>query len=153
MHGNQKTHTATKALAAVGAAAVILKGARIGMDVFGPVRPWRLQNAADTPSDSPEFPERLACVVDAPIHRGTQIQVLRNGAEFYPAELEAIDGARETIHLEAYEFLEGHITREFVERLAARAAKGVQVRLTVDAIGSWATKMEAGPRKRASFSR
>lgn len=135
-----RPHTFTKALAAVGAGALLLHGARLGLKVFGPTRPYHLQKN-DLPTDSPEFVERLACVTDALLHRDAQISVLKNGPEFYPVEMSAIDSAQKSINLEAYEFLEGDLTREIVHRLAGRARDGVQVRLVIDAIGSFGTTM------------
>ncbi|MGH9584388.1 MAG: phospholipase D-like domain-containing protein, partial [Bryobacteraceae bacterium] len=68
------------------------------------------------------------------------VSVLQNGSSFYPAELHAIDRARRSINLEAYEFLEGDITRECVRHLAERAKAGVAVRLVIDALGSFWTR-------------
>ncbi len=134
-----KHHTFTKAMAAIGAGALLLHGARFALKVFGPTRPYRLQEN-ELATDSPEFLNRLACITDALLCRNARISVLKNGPEFYPAELAAIDSAEKCINLEAYEFLEGDLTREIVNRLAARARQGVQVRLVIDAIGSFGTK-------------
>ena len=90
------------------------------------------------PLDSPEFTRFLSTVANGSL-RPARLTRLRNGAEFYPAELEAIRNARHTINLEFYEFLQGRVTTEFLEALAERARAGVQVRLLVDAIGSFAT--------------
>ena len=38
----------------------------------------------------------------APLRDGNHVRILRNAAENYPAWLEAIDGARRTIHFEMY---------------------------------------------------
>lgn len=133
------SHTFTKALAVVGAGALLLHGARFALSAFGPARPYRLQEN-DLETDSQEFVDRLSCVTDALLYRDTRIAVLKNGPEFYPAELAAIDSAEKCINLEAYEFLEGDLTREVVHRLAARARQGVQVRLVIDAIGSFGTR-------------
>lgn len=133
-----KPHLVTKGLAAFGAGALVLHGVRFGMKLFGPTQPYRLQQN-DLATDSPAFLNRLACLTDALIYRDTRIAVLKNGPEFYPAELEAIDSAKQSINLEAYEFLEGDLTREVVRRLAARARAGVQVRLIIDDIGSFST--------------
>ncbi len=126
----------TRVLAGIGTGFLVLKGVRMGMEAFGPARDYRVQDAAGIAPESEEFLSRLACVVDALPHRNTGVEVLTNGNQFYPAELEAIDGAQDTVNLEAYEFLAGDVTREFVRRLAARAAAGVQVRMTIDASGS-----------------
>jgi cardiolipin synthase len=134
------TANTTKVLAAIGAGAVVLKGVRFGMEVFGPTRPYRLLGAAAINPDSETFANRLALASDAILHRDACIAVLKNGSEFYPAELEAIRAAERTIHLEAYEFQKGDVTRNFLKAMAERARSGVKVRLTIDDIGSWRTE-------------
>jgi cardiolipin synthase len=62
--------------------------------------------------------------------------VLQNGDEFFPALLESIRTARETIHFETYVWWSGDICDEVAEAFAARAREGVEVRITIDAIGS-----------------
>lgn len=133
-------HLITKGLAAFGAGALLLHGVRFGLKVFGPARPFRLQNGPPPGTDSPEFLDRLSCVTDAIVYKDSQISILKNGPEFYPAQLKAIDAAVKSINLEAYEFLEGDLTREVVQRLAARARQGVRVHLMIDAIGSFGTR-------------
>ena len=134
------TATATNVLAAIGAGAVVLKGVRFGMEVFGPTRPYRLLNRSAIAPDSDTFANQLALATDSILHHDASIAVLKNGSEFYPAELEAICGAQRTIHLEAYEFQKGEVTRHFLEAMAERAGAGVNVRLTIDDIGSWRTE-------------
>lgn len=135
-------HLITKGLAAFGAGALLLHGVRFGMKVFGPARPYRLRNGPRLRTDSQEFLSRLACVTDAIVHNDSRISVLKNGPEFYPAQLKAIDAAEKTINLEAYSFLEGDLTQEVIQRLATRARQGVRVRLMIDAIGSFGTRQK-----------
>jgi cardiolipin synthase len=47
--------------------------------------------------------------------------------------------ARHSVNLEAYIFQKGEVARKFIEALAERARAGVEVRMTLDAIGSFAT--------------
>lgn len=133
-------HTIRKTLAAAGAGLLAAEGARIGLQLLGPSRHYRLAANPDISPASPEYAARLACIVDALTYEKNRVSVLRNGPEFYPAELHAIDQARQSIHLEAYQFLEGDITRECVRRLAERARDGVAVRLIIDALGSFRTR-------------
>lgn len=137
-----KTRLVTNALAAVGAGALVLKGIRIGYSIFGPTRPFQLE---DIPSDSPDhadFAGRLACVSGAILYSSTHIQVLHNGVCFYPAEFAAIDSARESINLEAFIFYPGEVTKELIRRLTERARAGVAVRLIIDRLGSMKTSRE-----------
>jgi len=64
------------------------------------------------------------------------VDILQNGDEFFPALLESIRTARETIHFETYVWWDGDICDEVAEAFAARAREGVEVRMMIDAIGS-----------------
>jgi cardiolipin synthase len=65
------------------------------------------------------------------------VRLLKNGVEVYPAMLAAIDGASAFIALEMYIYTDDAAGREFRDRLAAAARRGVEVRVLVDALGSW----------------
>ena len=134
-----RTGRLTRAMAVFGAGALALHAWRLGLTLFGPATRYRLDRDRLPPVDSEEFRDYIASITDAQVHTGTQATVLTDGDAFYPAELEAIRSAQATVNLEAYEFLEGEITREFLDVLTARARTGVEVRLVVDAIGSWRT--------------
>jgi cardiolipin synthase A/B len=73
----------------------------------------------------------------AALHHHNRIDILTNGASFYPAMLDAIRGATRSINLEAYIFQPGEIADQFVEALSDRARHGVNVTIVVDAIGSF----------------
>lgn len=70
---------------------------------------------------------------------GCRVELLTDGVEAHRALLELIDSARERIHLMTFILGRDEVGREVVERLAARAAAGVQVRVLVDALGSFWT--------------
>ncbi|MEI8257920.1 MAG: phospholipase D-like domain-containing protein, partial [Deltaproteobacteria bacterium] len=63
-------------------------------------------------------------------------QLLRNGAEVFPAWLAAIAAAREEIVLEMYWFDSDRTGRQFAAALIERARAGVEVFVIYDAIGS-----------------
>jgi cardiolipin synthase len=128
----------TKGLAIFGAGALVLHGWRLGLTLLGSPRRYRVASGLP-PVDSSDFARYLSTIADAQIHHDTRIQVLPDGDSFYPAELAAIRAAEHSVNLEAYEFLEGNVTREFLDALTARARAGVDVRLVIDAIGSWNT--------------
>src|SRR5581483_4683094 len=88
------------------------------------------------PLDSEEFLQLLGALCDAQVHRCTRIEVLKDGDHFYPAELDAIAHARESIHLEAFIFHEGEVAKKFVDALAERAREKVDVKVVIDSIGS-----------------
>lgn len=67
---------------------------------------------------------------------GNALSLYLRGAELYPAMAEAIEDARETVHLETYIFDGDNTGRTFAELLARKARQGVRVRLIYDSIGS-----------------
>jgi cardiolipin synthase len=73
----------------------------------------------------------------AELHHHNRIEIFTDGACFYPAMIEAIRGATQSINMEAYIFQPGEIADRFVEALSERARQGVNVTIVVDAIGSF----------------
>lgn len=65
-----------------------------------------------------------------------QVTLLRNGAEFFPALVEAIDAASEEVWLETYIFAEDEIGKAVAGSLARAAGRGARVRLLLDGFGS-----------------
>jgi cardiolipin synthase len=65
-----------------------------------------------------------------------RITLLRNGAEYFPALVEACDGARQEIHLETYIFENDRTGAMIAEALARAARRGVAVYLLVDGFGA-----------------
>lgn len=74
-------------------------------------------------------------VTRRPLLPGNRITTLHNGEEAYPAMLAAIGQARERVFLSTYIFDSNRTGRQFVEALAAAAARGVEVCVLVDALG------------------
>lgn len=137
-HPRLRGRAATRTLAAVGAGALLLGTSAILLDLFGPAIPYSM-NADDDALDSDEFMEFLSAVTDGAVRR-SRVSRLKNGAEFYPAELDAIRRARQAINLEYYTFAEGKVSAAILDALTERARAGVEVRLIVDAIGSFRTR-------------
>jgi cardiolipin synthase A/B len=128
-----------RALAAIGAGALAIYGARVLINLFGPSLPYSMHECPGGSNDSAEFLEFLSLVTDAPV-RHAHIQALKNGPEFYPQEVAAIRRARRAIDMEFYEFKEGKVSAVFLEALTERAQAGVEVRVVLDAIGSFTTR-------------
>ena len=91
---------------------------------------------ARVPLDAPEFLHTLEATCQATLRAGNRIDVLTNGAAFYPAMIEAIRGAQRSITMECYIFHPGLTARRFIDALCDRARHGVTVTLVLDAIGS-----------------
>ena len=70
---------------------------------------------------------------------GNAVRVLRNGAENYPAWLDAIRGARRWVNFENYIIRDDAVGREFADALVAKAAEGVTVRVLYDWMGCLTT--------------
>lgn len=87
------------------------------------------------PVASEQFPRVMSTIFGPALLPGNRVQALLNGAEAFPAMLEAIRGARRSITFETYIFWSGSIGQEFAEALAERARAGVKVHLLLDWIG------------------
>jgi cardiolipin synthase len=84
----------------------------------------------------PEFLNTMAGAAGVPFVPGNSLALLNNGDRFYPAMLEAIEQARHSITIEAYIYWAGEIGVTFARALAAAAARGVRVKILLDAVGS-----------------
>jgi cardiolipin synthase len=82
-------------------------------------------------------------VVKSRLRGGNRITPLVNGEAAYPAMLEAIAHARESINLSSYIFDANEIGAEFVAQLKAAAARGVEVRVIIDALGEKYSRVSA----------
>src|SRR6188768_1181204 len=68
---------------------------------------------------------------------GCEVTVLRDGAATYPAMLEAIQNAKESICLETYILASDTTGDRFKLALVERARAGVKVRVNYDSVGSF----------------
>jgi cardiolipin synthase len=75
----------------------------------------------------------------APLVHGNAVRLLKDGAENYPAWLEAIASARETVHFECYIVHDDAVGLRFADALIARAKDGVRVRVIYDWLGGVTT--------------
>ena len=74
-------------------------------------------------------------VTRRPLVSGNQIDILHNGEQTYPAMLEAIRNARESVFLSSYIFTPDSLGMQFVRELIAAADRGADVRILIDAFG------------------
>jgi cardiolipin synthase len=88
-----------------------------------------------------QFTRTMGVLLGPSIVGGNRVTSLQNGDEIFPAMLEAIRSAKQTITFETYIYWSGKIGREFAEALAARARAGVKVHVLLDWLGSG--KMDA----------
>jgi cardiolipin synthase len=67
----------------------------------------------------------------------TAVRLLKNGSEIFPAMFDSIDRAVICVGLEMYIFADDGTGRAFRDCLVSAAKRGVQVKVMVDAVGSW----------------
>ncbi len=89
---------------------------------------------------TPDFARMVEALTVAPLRQGNRVTMLRNGAEIFPAMLEAIRSAERSINFATYVYWTGSIAPEFAEALAERSEAGVEVNVLLDAVG--AAKMD-----------
>ncbi len=82
-------------------------------------------------------------VVKSRLRDGNRITPLVNDEAAYPAMLEAIGHARESINLSSYIFDGDGIGADFVAQLKAAAGRGVEVRVIIDALGEKYSRFSA----------
>jgi cardiolipin synthase len=85
--------------------------------------------------ESDEFLSTITGATGVEFVPGNSLCILNNGDEFYPEMLRAIAEAEQSITIEAYIYWAGSVGRQFAGALAARARKGVAVKILLDAIG------------------
>ena len=115
---------------------LILQGSLLFVAFFEPALPYIVSNPREDSVDSEQFFKTLAALTEAYVATDSIIQVLPNGENYYPAELQAIRSATKTISLEAYIFEDGKVGPQFIDALAERARAGVKVNVVLDAVGS-----------------
>ena len=87
-------------------------------------------------ADDAEFRRALSSLLGPRLVPGNQVDVLVNGQQIFPAMLEAIGSARETISFETFIYWNGEIGEKFVSSLCERAQAGVLVHVLLDWVGS-----------------
>ena len=88
----------------------------------------------------PSAAAELSRLAGSPPRGGTDVRLLRDGIEAFPAMIEAITGARTTVRFENFIFAGDTTGRSFAEALAAAAKRGVDVKVLYDPIGTMMVK-------------
>lgn len=127
-------------VAVLGVVALILVASSILGALIGPLPRYKMTSTDELPAnDSDRFLEIVEALTDAKLNRTGELEVLTNGPAFYPAELEAIRRASQSVNLEAYIFQKGEIARQYLQAMTERARAGVKVNVVLDAFGSAGT--------------
>jgi cardiolipin synthase len=90
----------------------------------------------DAEPGSDQFVEGAAVFLNCPLFRGGGATILQNGDAFFPAMLEAIRSARDSVNFETYIFEPDEVGRQFIDAFKDRARAGVEVRLVLDGFGA-----------------
>jgi cardiolipin synthase A/B len=99
-------------------------------------RPNRMWTDSVEPVHSDDFAGPLAALLNVPLRRGGSARLLNNGDEYFPCMLEAIRGAKHSVHVMVYIWEEGRVSDEFIAAMIERRRSGVQVRVLLDAFGA-----------------
>jgi cardiolipin synthase len=86
---------------------------------------------------------RSYCVGWEATTAGNEVAVFHDGEEAFQALCEAVAAATRYVHLEYYIFQGDSTGRALLALLTERARAGVEVRLLVDAVGSWRLRRSA----------
>ena len=78
----------------------------------------------------------IANLANSTVLPGNAVQILQNGDEFFPAFFADVAAARDSIHLETYVWWKGEVCNRLAMALADKARHGVEVRITLDSLGS-----------------
>jgi cardiolipin synthase len=89
----------------------------------------------DAEPGSETFVSGAASLLNDPVFQGGEATLLQNGDAFYPAMLEAIRNAQDTVNFETYIFEPDEIGSQFIEAFKERARAGVEVRFLIDGFG------------------
>lgn len=126
-------------LTVVGAVLLVLLAAFISMTWAVNAdanRQDRIDSAPPVADDPAAFLRALHGAADEPARTGNDVQLLQNGDEIFPAMIDAIRQARETVHFGTYVYWAGTIPDQFAALLCETARRGVRVRLVVDGKGA-----------------
>jgi cardiolipin synthase len=86
--------------------------------------------------EDPQFLRCMGQLLGPGILPGNRLKALQNGDQIFPAMLNAIRSARETITFETYIYWSGDIGSKFSEALCERSRAGVKVHVLLDWVGT-----------------
>ncbi|MCD6404973.1 MAG: PLDc N-terminal domain-containing protein [Planctomycetes bacterium] len=96
-----------------------------------------LHDADALPAAEAMVTDRLLCAYGMPgATSRNRLTLCQTGEEAYARLVELIENARESIHIAVFILSPDEVGHDIVERLARRAAEGIEVRLLLDDIGS-----------------
>ncbi len=88
-------------------------------------------------------------ITELPLVAGNRVTLLVDGPETYKAMFDAIEKAKEQIHLETFILADDEIGQRLADMLLERQAAGVEVKIIYDAVGSFSSPPKYFDRLRA----
>jgi cardiolipin synthase len=88
----------------------------------------------------PSFLRAAEALTGAPVSYGNDVELLINGDQIFPAYLEGIRQAEETVNLLTYAYWRGDIAIEVADAVCEKARASVECNIVIDAVG--ASKMD-----------
>jgi cardiolipin synthase A/B len=89
------------------------------------------------PITGAEFRQAVEANTRSPIVADNEVDLLRNGDEYFPPMLQAIRSARKSITFEQYVYEKPGIAEQFTDALAERCRAGIGVNILLDAAGAF----------------
>jgi len=110
-------------------------GALLALNLITPERRLQRRVARLYATDSPQFLRSMSVLLGPAILPGNRMEVLLNGDEIFPAMLDAIGAARQSITLATFIYWAADIGKQFATALAEKAKSGVKVHVLLDWLG------------------
>jgi cardiolipin synthase len=88
------------------------------------------------------FLRACEALTGAPVSYGNDLDLLVNGDQIFPAYLDAIRDAEETVNLLTYAYWKGDVAIEVADCLTEKARAGVECNVIIDALGG--AQMDSG---------
>ncbi len=125
---------------AFGVNRVVRRAIKSGLDqnsvVVSGVTQAEFQFNAKTPANIVALGTAGDAISGLALMEGNSLELYENGGNAYPVMLRAVENAKHSIALAAYIFASDETGREFATKLVEAKARGVDVRVLVDGVGS-----------------
>ncbi|XWN36483.1 MAG: phospholipase D-like domain-containing protein [Balneola sp.] len=83
------------------------------------------------------YQQALEQTIGVPFTEGNSVTVLKNGDEIFPAMLQAISEAQDSISFLTFVYWKGEIADEFAELFSKKAKEGLSVKVLLDSYGAF----------------
>jgi cardiolipin synthase len=116
----------------------VIEGTRLGARVSALIaeQPGQIAELARALPPAGRLASMLWATSEAPLTRHNRLEILRNASQKYPRLVADIRGASHSIHILYYEWASDPFTEQVAELLLDKAARGVQIRILFDPVGS-----------------